>query len=74
MSKEYYALIKEVNGREVFVSKEDPRKVVSSLKDALLFFSHNHIVIWRKCNPSVTNTIAVRVCVENDIINIARIE
>lgn len=66
MSKEYYVLSKEVEGKEVYVSRNDPDAIVPELKDALSFFSLNHIALWRKCNPNVLGTIATKVLI-NDV-------
>lgn len=74
MSKEYFVLIKEVEGNDVYVSKNDPDSVVPDLREALLFFSLNHIEVWRKCNPNVTDTIATKVSVVGDYINVTKVE
>lgn len=74
MSKEYYVLIKEVEGKEVYVSKNDPKAVVSELSDALSFFSLNHIAVWRKCNPNVTGTITIKVLIDGTQVIVTKIE
>lgn len=74
MPKEYYILIKEVEGKDVYVSKEAPDTVVQDLREALLFFSLNHISVWRKCNPNVKDTIAAKVSVAGDYVNITKIK
>lgn len=74
MLKEYFVLIKKVEGEEVYVSKNAPDEVVLDLSDALSFFSLNHISIWRKCNPNVIGTIAAKVQVKGVHINVTKIE
>ena len=74
MSKEYYVLIKEVKGKDVYVSKNAPKEVVEDLSMALSFFSLNHISVWRKCNPNVKDTIAAKVSVVGDHVNVTKIK
>lgn len=56
------------------MSKEAPDTVVRDLREALLFFSLNHISVWRKCNPNVKDTIASKVSVVGDYVNITKIK
>lgn len=74
MPKEYYVLIKEMEGRVAYVSKNDPNEITLDLMEALSFFSLNHIVVWRKCNPNILNTIATKVHVEGDYVNVTKVE
>lgn len=74
MSKEYYVLSKEVEGEEVYVSRNAPDAVVSELKDALSFFSLSHIAVWRKCNPNVSGTIATKVLINDAQVSITKVE
>lgn len=68
MYKEYYALMKETNGEKYYISRNDMNVLTDDVKEALYFFSESHISVWRKCNPTITNTITVKVTeTENEI-------
>lgn len=74
MSKEYYVLIKNVEGEEFYVSKNAPDEIVEDLSVALSFFSLNHISVWSKCNPNVKDTIVAKVSVVDDYVNVTKIK
>lgn len=65
MSKEFYALKREVDGRLLYISKNDFHCTTCDPNEALCFFSENHIKVWKKCNPNYADAIAV-IMLSND--------
>ena len=59
MSKKFYSLKKESEGRQLFISKNDMDVLTDNPNEALAFFSENHVSIWKKCNPTFTDAIIV---------------
>lgn len=61
MYREYYVLMKEESGERKFISRDDEKVLTDNIKEALYFFSENHISVWKKCNPTIKNTMPVKI-------------
>lgn len=61
MYKEYYALMQEESGKRKYISRDDKTVLTDNIKEALYFFSENHISVWEKINPTIKNTIPVKI-------------
>ena len=61
MYSEYYALMKEESGERKYISRDNKKVLTDNIKEALYFFSENHISVWKKCNPTIKNTIPVMI-------------
>ena len=70
MTQEFYALQKFSDGRRRFISKFDMNSLTDNPKEALSFFSKNHVEVWKKCNPSFKNVFTVKMIKNGDIVTI----
>lgn len=66
MSQKFYSLQRVLEGKRLFISKDDMNVLTDNPQDALAFFSENHIEVWKKCNPTFTNAIMVEMLKDDD--------
>ena len=55
-----------MEGKSLFISKDDMNVLTDNPEDALRFFSENHVKVWKKCNPTFTDVIMVEMLLDDD--------
>ena len=55
----YDSLKRTLDGKKLFISKDDMSVLTDNPEEALPFFSKNHIQVWKKCNPTFTDVTMV---------------
>lgn len=73
MYREYYALMQEESGERKYISRDNVTVLTDNIKEALLFFSENHISVWEKCNPTIKDIIPVKIIDDGEHISIVEI-
>ena len=66
MSQKFYSLQRILEGKSLFISKDDMNVLTDNPEDALRFFSENHVEVWKKCNPTFTDVIMVEMLLDDD--------
>lgn len=66
MSQKFYSLQRVLEGKKLFISKEDMNVLTDNPEDALRFFSENHVEVWKKCNPTFTDVTMVEMLLDDD--------
>ena len=66
MSQKFYSLQRILEGKKLFISKEDMNVLTDNPEDALRFFSENHVEVWKKCNPTFTDVTMVEMLLDDD--------
>ena len=76
MSQKFYSLQRILEGKSLFISKDDMNVLTDNPEDALRFFSENHVEVWKKCNPTFTDVIMVEMLLDDDgtVIEITRVK
>lgn len=59
--KTCYSLQMICDGKKLFIDKNNMNALTDDLNNALLFFSENHINVWKKINPSFKDAIPVKI-------------
>ena len=74
MSQKFYSLQRILEGKSLFISKDDMNVLTDNPEDALRFFSENHVEVWKKCNPTFTDATMVEMLLDDDgtVIEISR--
>ena len=66
MSQKFYSLQRILEGKSLFISKDDMNVLTDNPEDALRFFSENHAEVWKKCNPTFTDVTMVEMLLDDD--------
>lgn len=66
MSQKFYSLQRILEGKSLFISKDDMNVLTDNPEDALRFFSENHVEVWKKCNPTFTDVTMVEMLLDDD--------
>lgn len=66
MSQKFYSLQRVSEGKRLFISKDDMNLLTDNPEEALSFFSENHVQVWKKCNPTFTDTTMVEMLKDDD--------
>ena len=76
MSQKFYSLQRILEGKSLFISKDDMNVLTDIPEDALRFFSENHVEVWKKCNPTFTDVTMVEMLLDDDgtVIEITRVK
>ena len=76
MPQKFYSLQRILEGKSLFISKDDMNVLTDNPEDALRFFSENHVEVWKKCNPTFTDVIMVEMLLDDDgtVIEITRVK
>ena len=76
MSQKFYSLQRVLEGKKLFISKEDMNALTDNPEDALRFFSENHVEVWKKCNPTFSDATMVEMLLDDDgtVIEITRVK
>ena len=76
MSQKFYSLQRILEGKSLFISKDDMNVLTDNPENALRFFSENHVEVWKKCNPTFTDVIMVEMLLDDDgtVIEITRVK
>lgn len=72
MAQEFYSLQRIVNGKHLFISKNNMNELTDNPNEALAFFSENHINVWKTCNPTFKDANIVKMIKENGTISIKK--
>ena len=66
MSQKFYALKRQTENGLLYLSRNGLNELTANSEEARAFFSENHVALWKKINPSFSDTIMVSMVMEDN--------